>query len=126
MRRFVFWIGSLVLLAACGGSSGGNDASAAMMAYLQARVEADATKMQNLSCADWEATAAIQAQSFRAMNAQLKDVTCTTGDQDGDFTLVTCDGKIITSYNGENREWELGSYRMTHEDGEWKMCGEAG
>jgi hypothetical protein len=125
MKRFGLLIGTLLLLAACSGSGGGSDPSAAMMAYLQARVEADATKMQNLSCADWEAQAAIQAQSFRAMNAQLKDVTCTTGDKDGDFTLVTCGGKIITSYNGENREWELGSYRMTQEDGEWKMCGEA-
>jgi hypothetical protein len=124
MRRLLLWTGTLLLLAACAGSGGG-EPSAAMMAYLQARVEADATKMQNLSCADWEAQAAIQAQSFRAMNAQLKDVTCTTGGQDGDFTQVTCAGKIITSYNGENREWELGSYQMKQEDGEWKMCGEA-
>jgi hypothetical protein len=124
MRRYIFLMTTLLLLAACSGS-GGDAPSAAMMAYLQARVEADAAKMQILSCADWEAQAAIQAQSFRAMNAQLKDVTCTTGDKDGDFTLVKCDGKIITSYNGENREWELGSFRMTQEDGEWKMCGEA-
>jgi hypothetical protein len=120
MRRPVMFT-VLLLLAACGQS----DPSAAMMAYLQARVEADATKMQNLACAEWESQAAIQAQSFRAMNAQLQDVTCATGAQDGDFTLVSCDGRIITSYEGENREWELGTYRMKQEDGEWKMCGEA-
>jgi hypothetical protein len=120
-RLLLLLIGLLLLLAACAQS----DPSAAMMAYLQARVEADATKMQNLSCVEWESQAAIQAQSFRAMNAQLQDVTCTTGAQDGDFTLVTCGGKIITSYNGENREWALGSYQMKQEDGEWKMCGEA-
>ncbi len=113
----------LLVLAACAPSE--SDPSTAMMSYLQARTEADASKMQGLSCVEWEAQAAIQAQSFRSMNAQLKDVTCTTGTQAGDYTLVQCDGQIITSYNGENREWELGSYRMTQEDGEWKMCGEA-
>ena len=124
MKRLLILIVVLLLvLAAC--APGESDPSAAIMSYLQARTEADAEKMQGLSCAEWEAQAAIQAQSFRAMNAQLKDVTCTTGAQDGDYTLVTCDGQIITSYNGENREWELGSYRMKQEDGEWKMCGEA-
>lgn len=113
----------LLVLAACASSE--SDPSTAMMSYLQARTEANAETMQRLSCAAWEAQAAIQAQSFRAMNAELKDVTCTTGAQDGDYTLVKCDGQIITSYNGENREWELGSYRMKQEDGEWKMCGEA-
>jgi hypothetical protein len=123
MKR-LFWLlfGFLLILVACSGQS---DPSAAMMAYLQARVEANVEKMVSLSCIDWESQAGLQAQSFRAMNAQLKDVTCTTGAQDGDYTLVKCDGKIITSYNGENREWELGSYRMKQEDGEWKMCGEA-
>jgi len=118
---WIFFIGLLLILAACAQS----DPSTAMMAYLQARVEADAAKMQSLSCTEWESQATIQAQSFRAMNAQLQDVTCTTGGQEGEYTLVICGGKIVTSYNGENREWELGSYRMKQEDGEWKMCGEA-
>jgi hypothetical protein len=122
MKRTVIFIGLLIVLAAC---STQGDPSAALMSYLQARVEADAAKMQNLSCPEWESQAAIQAQSFRAMNAELKDVTCKAGEQNGDFTTVTCEGKIITSYNGENREWELGSYSMKQEDGEWKMCGEA-
>jgi len=121
MPRLILFVVLLLILAACGQS----DPGAAMMRYLQARVEADADKMRGLSCAEWEAQAAIQAQSFRAMNAQLDGVTCTTGAQEGEYTLVDCGGKIITSYNGENREWGLGAYRMKQEDGEWKMCGEA-
>jgi hypothetical protein len=125
MRRlFMILVGLMLLVAACAPSD--SDPSTAMMSYLEARTEADATKMQSLSCAEWEAQATIQAQSFRAMNAELQDVSCTTGNQDGDYTLVSCEGEIITSYNGENRAWELGSYRMKQEDGEWKMCGEAG
>jgi hypothetical protein len=125
MRRlFIIMVGLMLLMTACAPSD--SDPSTAMMSYLQARTEADATKMQSLSCAEWEDQAAIQAQSFRAMNAELQDVSCTTGGQDGEFTLVSCEGEIITSYNGENRAWELGSYRMKQENGEWKMCGEAG
>jgi hypothetical protein len=123
-RLLVIAVGLLFALTACAPSD--SDPSAAMMSYLQARTEADATKMQSLSCAEWEDQAAIQAQSFRSMNAELQDVSCTTGGQEGDYTLVSCEGEIITSYNGENRAWELGSYRMKQEDGEWKMCGEAG
>jgi hypothetical protein len=123
MKRLLMILVVLIVLAAC--APGESDPSAAVMSYLQARTEADASKMQNLSCAEWEEQAAIQAQSFRAMNAELQDVSCTTGSEDGDYTLVSCEGQIITSYNGENRTWELGSYRMKQEDGEWKMCGEA-
>ncbi len=59
------------------------------------------------------------------MNATLDNVTCTKTGDDGDDALVTCAGQIVTTYNGENRSWDLGTYRMTQEDGEWKMCGEA-
>ncbi len=112
----------MLLLAAC---SQGSDPSKAMMDYLQARVEANTDKMRRLSCADWESQALIQAESFRSMNAQLQNVSCSTGSKDGEYTVVKCDGRIVTTYNGEKREWELGSYRMKQEDGDWKMCGES-
>ncbi|MCC6805338.1 MAG: hypothetical protein IT319_20835 [Anaerolineae bacterium] len=115
---------TLFLIALAGCSQSG-DPGAAMVKYLEARATADADAIRGLSCAAWEGQAVAQADSFRSMNARLEDVTCRQSGTDGDFTLVTCDGKIVTTYNGENREWALGTYRMAQEDGEWKMCGEA-
>ncbi len=105
--------------------SGNNDAAVnAVMRYLEARVATDRSAMQAVSCAAWEAQAGIQAESFRSMNAQLEDVVCTASTEDG-ATLVTCEGQIVTSYNGENRSWPLPVYSVTQEDGDWKVCGEA-
>lgn len=120
--RLLLILSLVMLVAAC---SQTGDPGAAMVKYLEARAAADATAIRGLSCAAWESQAAMQADSFRAMNAQLQDVTCTRSGDDGDAALVTCDGQIVTTYNGENRSWELGTYRMVQEDGEWKMCGEA-
>ncbi len=115
-------IGLLVLATGC---SQPGDPGAAMLKYLQARVAANSDAIRGLSCAAWEGQAVLQANSFRSMNAQLDNVTCTKTGDDGDAALVTCDGQIVTTYNGENRSWDLSTYRLTQEDGEWKMCGEA-
>ncbi len=122
----VLLIGVLIVVSGC---SQAGDPGEAMLKYLQARVAADSDTIRGLSCAAWEGQAVMQADSFRSMNAELDNVTCTKSvsdnGEDGDATLVTCDGQIVTTYNGENRTWSLGTYRMTQEDGEWKMCGEA-
>jgi uncharacterized protein YraI len=97
-----------------------------MFNYLSARVVGDAAQMQALACAAWDANALMQSQSFRAMRAQLNNVTCTTVSQSGSSAVVHCDGTIQTEYNGELRQWELGDYAMTQEGGAWRMCGEAG
>jgi hypothetical protein len=114
-----------ILVVTLVGCSQPGDPGAAMVKYLEARAAADADTIRGLSCAAWEGQAVAQADSFRSMNAKLENVTCRQNGADGDFTLVTCDGQIVTTYNGENRSWALGTYRMAQEDGEWKMCGEA-
>lgn len=96
-----------------------------MYAYLLARVAADAGQMQALSCSAWDGQAALQAQSFRAMRAELQGVSCSTVQQGETSAIVSCGGQIQTEYNGETRQWPLGSYQMTLEGGQWRMCGEA-
>ncbi len=115
----------VLLLIALGGCAQAGNPGDAMVKYLQARASADATAIRELSCSAWEGQAVMQADSFRSMNATLDSVTCQQTGTDGDYTLVHCDGQIVTTYNGENRTWALGTYRLTQEDGEWKMCGEA-
>lgn len=95
-----------------------------MYSYLNARLVADGARMQALSCASWDAQALLQAQSFRAMRAELLNVACYTVSQSGATAVVQCDGAIQTEYNGELRQWELGAYAMTQESGAWRVCGE--
>ncbi|MCZ2095335.1 MAG: hypothetical protein AAGU78_05920 [Chloroflexota bacterium] len=129
MRRTVLFVllalGALAL-AACADSG---SASGAIEAYLKAKVEADAEKMVALSCAAWEAQALEEAASFKSVRAELEDMACEAGGEDGDYTLVACSGTLIIHYGGEEpRRQPLGgtTYRALDDGGEWKMCGEAG
>lgn len=127
--RISFWRvapGLVVLGFALAGCQSDKEAPAkAIQAYLAAKVESNVDKMTQLSCPAFEAQAQIEATSFASMDAQLQDVSCTTGAADGDYTLVSCTGKIVTSYQGESREWSVSDhpYRALDNDGEWLMCG---
>ncbi len=96
-----------------------------MYEYLLARLVADGARMQALACASWDSQALLQSQSFRAMRAELLNVACYTASQSGANATVQCDGQIQTEYNGEFRQWELGAYAMSQENGAWRVCGEA-
>ena len=111
----------VVLLAACQNSS--TSAAQTVEAYLKARVQSDATQMINLSCPDWEAQAKTEADSFKSMNAKLDGVTCQNASGDETSAVVTCQGKIVTAYNGETREWPIQQFKLVKQDGEWRVCG---
>jgi hypothetical protein len=95
----------------------------AVTAYFEALVAGEDAKLTELSCASWEAQAANQADSFRSMNPSLRDMACTAGQAGDGFTPVTCQGSIVTEYNGETDEWPLETYRVVQEDGAWRFCG---
>ena len=59
------------------------------------------------------------------MSATLDSVSCSQKGDDGQFTLVACQGKIVTTYAGETRNWDLAArnFKLVKEDGQWKMCG---
>jgi hypothetical protein len=123
-RKWLLWIGMGLFLAACqGGDKAG--AAAAIESYLQARVKSDVNQMTLLSCPTWEAQARVEAVSFQSMNAQLDGVSCEAGGADANGTPVTCTGKIVTTYQGEAREWSVSDhpYLAVQQDGEWRMCG---
>ena len=106
--------------------SGDKDGAAgAIEKYLQARVKSDVNQMTLLSCPTWEAQARVEAVSFQSMNAQLEGVSCEAGAADASGTTVTCKGKIVTTYQGEAREWSVSDhpYLAVQQDGEWRMCG---
>ena len=115
----------LLALAGCSGSANTSSASSAIEAYLQALVNKDANQVANFSCAAWESQSKVELDSFAAVTATLEEPACRETGQEGEFTLVSCSGKILASYNGENQEINLGdrTYKAVKEGGEWRMCG---
>jgi hypothetical protein len=115
---------ALSILAAACQSSGGSPPQT-VQSYLQARVQSDVDKMISLSCATWESQARVEAASFKSMKAQLDSVSCKEAGADGNVTLVACTGKIVTSYNGESRDWSVSDklFKVVQDRGDWRMCG---
>jgi hypothetical protein len=127
MKNKVIWLGLLAVLMGLGLAACQKSDSAAktVEAYLKARTQSDETQMINLSCADWEAGARTEAASFKSMNAKLDGVTCQTASGDDNAAVVTCQGKIVTAYNGDTRETPLAGreFKLVRQEGEWRMCG---
>jgi len=122
-RLILFTLFASLLLAACGTSSAGPEK--AVEAYWNALVEKDATRLSTLSCAEWEPTALMELDSFQAVSTTLEGLSCAQTGTDGDKALVTCQGKIIASYQGELQEFDLSArtYIAENSTGEWLVCG---
>ena len=123
IRTLILSVLFLSILTGC--STPKNGAVQAVQNYLQAMVEKDTTRITNYACSNWEAQAQIEADSFAGVTAQIQGLVCQVSGTNGSTTLVTCTGKIITSYNGENTELDLAgrTYIAVQEGGEWRMCG---
>jgi hypothetical protein len=93
--------------------------------YLYALVAKDATRLSTLSCVDWAQSAAVEMDSFQAVTASLEGLSCEVTGTDGAFTLVTCQGNIVTSYNGETQQFDLSlrTYQVVEQGGETLVCG---
>jgi hypothetical protein len=127
-NRWPFWLAALgLMLAGCQAGGDTSEAARTVEAYLQARVEENVEQMTLLSCPEWEAQARLEAVSFQSMDATLDGVTCAASGSQGANTLVDCQGKIVTTYQGEVREWSVAEhpYVVVLQDGEWRMCGYA-
>ncbi len=122
--RLIFLAVCGITLMACRAGAAGDPAQT-VQSYLQARTQSDVDRMIGLSCSAWESQARIEATSFKSMKASLDGVTCKTAGSSGNATLVSCSGKIVTSYNGESRNWSVSDhqYKVVQEQGEWRMCG---
>lgn len=111
----------ILMLSACADEG---DPAETVQEFLQARAESNEEALQQLVCAEQESQLAMIASSFAAVNAILRDMSCTrSGEADG-ATLVTCEGAFVLDYGEEQSELALSRYRVVKEDGEWKWCGE--
>ena len=114
---------AMIGLSACAASQSGP--VQAVQGYLQAVVAKDSVKASSFSCAAWENSAQLEVDSFAAVTAKLDSLACKESGKSGSDTLVSCTGKIITTYNNENSEIDLAGrvYKVVQENGDWRMCG---
>lgn len=124
MRNLVLLV--LLCLAGALAGCGQRDAAATTQAYLAALIRSDEAELQTLTCAALEQAVQMEAMSFRAVDARLDGVTCRALRTEDGATVVGCDGAIVATYDGEDRDLPISNYRLVQEDGEWKVCGEAG
>ncbi|HLO15363.1 MAG TPA: hypothetical protein VK206_11070 [Anaerolineales bacterium] len=129
MRTFSLIILTSILatlaLTACASSNNHNAASKAVEDYLTALVDKDADRLATLSCSKWEDSALLELDSFQAVTPRLEGMACGQSGTDGDTALVTCNGKIIATYNNEDQDLDLSvrTYQVVQEGGEWVVCG---
>lgn len=119
MKTGVWLVVLLLVLAGCNSD---NPAVKTVETYLQARIDGDADTLKTVLCAANEANASREAASFAALDASLEGLACTF---DSASSTVSCEGKIVAVYNGENRDLEIPRYSVVQEDGAWKVCGES-
>jgi hypothetical protein len=116
---------ALLFAGACSAQGASNTPAGAVEAYLQALAGRDENRLIGLSCAEWEAQARQEFNSFSAVSLQLDALACSQSGQESAFTLVECTGKIIANYGAEDLEIDVAeqTYRVTEEGGEWRVCG---
>ncbi len=110
-------------LVACGNST--QPAVRAVEDYINALVSKDENRLKALACADWEPNALTELDSLQSVQTKLEGLACSVSGKDGSTTLVTCQGKIIATYNNENQELDLSArtYQVVQQGGDYLMCG---
>jgi hypothetical protein len=110
-----------LILSACGQKG----AAGVTEDYIHALVNKDASRLSALSCAEWEASAQMELDSFQSIATRLDSFSCAAASTDQDTTLVKCRGKIIATYENEDREFDLSvrTYRIVNQGGNFLMCG---
>jgi hypothetical protein len=113
-----------LLLSACGGKAA-DPAAKAVENYLNALVGKDTTRLSALSCADWESNALLELDSLQAVKTRLEGLTCTTTGTNGTTSDVSCQGKILATYNNEDQTLDLSvrTYQVVQQSGEYLVCG---
>ncbi len=120
----VFFLLALVLLvSACGKAP--DPAALAVENYISALVNKDAAQLSAVTCADWEANALMELDSFQAVATKAEGVSCSVSGTDGSTTNVTCQGKILATYNNEEQQIDLSvrTYQVVQQGGEYLVCG---
>jgi len=123
LYQIIFLLIISIILIGC--SSDNGDATIAIEAYIQALSDRDTNKVSNLSCADWEQNALVEADSFTSVGSAVENLACIEDGEEGSDRIISCTGTLVLDYNGEAQQIDLSkrTYIARLEDGEWRMCG---
>ena len=121
-KTFLIIVVFVLVLSAC---SSGDLAAQTVQDYYQAIVDGDADRALALSCATWEFDAQMEVDSFQAVDASLDGFSCEQTGTDGDMVVVTCQGQIVMSYDGEDQYLDLSgqTFQVQNAGGDWLFCG---
>ena len=124
-RTSIFIILSIIIVLSLSACASGDLAAQTVENYYQALVVGDTDRVTSLACADWEALAQMEVDSFQAVEASLDNFSCEEIGKDGDTALVSCTGQILMSYNGEAQSLDLSvqTYQVVEQGGDWLFCG---
>src|SRR5690606_17688959 len=123
MRILLLILATIFLLTACA-TAQTSDPADVVERYLDAKIKGDQTVLQELLCLPMEADLPREAASFATVtDARIEDMQC---EHTEGTDIVQCTGQIIATYGTEDTTFDLASYRVVQEDGEWKWCGGAG
>ena len=124
-RTILFLFLSILLLTVLSACASGDLAAQAVQNYYQALVNGDADRAIALSCANWEFDAQMEVDSFQAVDASLDGFTCKEVGTDGDMVIVSCEGQIVMSYDGEDQYLDLSApnFQVQNAGGDWLFCG---
>ncbi len=114
---------TVLLIAACQQAT--DPAAKAVEEYLTALVNKDGNSLSAISCADWEPNALLELDSLQAVETRLEGLTCAKTGMEGTTTQVTCQGKILATYNNEDQELDLSvrTYDVVQQGGNYLVCG---
>ena len=123
LYQIIFILIISIMLTGC--SSDNGDPTAAIEAYIQALSDRDTNRVSNLSCADWEQNALVEADSFTSVGSSVENLACREEGKEGSDSIISCTGTLVLDYNGEAQQIDLSrrTYIARLEDGEWRMCG---
>lgn len=127
IRNLLFVAWSAFYIASCAGSVP-ETATGAVESYLKALAGRNLNEMIAASCADWEANARLEYDSFTAVTLQLEGLECRQTEGQGDSVQVTCAGSLIANYGDEDLKIDIADrpFHVVKEAGEWRMCGYSG
>lgn len=132
-RLLMLTLTALLMLTACASgetSPAATDAPAvdesvrAVERYLTAKVARDEATVRALLCSEMESALTREVAAFATVtDAKIENMACTRNEG---ADTVTCTGEITASYgvDAAPTKFELSTYRVVQEDGEWKWCGE--
>jgi hypothetical protein len=123
--RNILLVSFIFMVGVYGCSANKDKPGAAILAYQQALIGGDYSKLANLSCSAWESQAKTDFDSFAAVKATLQDANCQSSSVEDNSAMVTCSGKIVANYGNEVLEIDLAAqtYQAVLEGGDWRMCG---